>query len=282
VNAPSTVVPYPIGIPGTPWGAPERSAWLSRQQQQRSYVADVITPLESRLPADAELFQYGVLDYTRLGLARYPLLAVRSRTWHPDRPVVVVTGGVHGYETSGPSDVDFVPDPVAWTEVPESLRVLGRQRDRWHRGLCDVLWRHRRVLFNRRYGSMGWVAFPYFVFVELLAPVVEAIGLIGGVIGLALGMINIPFAILYFLVAYGFGMVLSLATLLLEELSFQRYLGIRDRLVLITWAVLENLGYRQLTVVWRLRGIWKYLRGRTDWGAMERRGLNRAVVPPAT
>ena len=63
-----------------------------------------------------------------------------------------------GYETGGPSDVDFVPDPVAWTEVPESLRVLGRQRDRWHRGLCDVLWRHRKVLFNRRYGSMGWVA----------------------------------------------------------------------------------------------------------------------------
>ena len=183
----------------------------------------------------------------------------------------------HGYETDGPSDVDFVPDPVAWTEVPESLRVLGRQRDRWHRGLCDVLWRHRKVLFNRRYGLMGWVAFPYFVFVELLAPVVEAIGLIGGVIGLALGMINVPFAILYFLVAYGFGMVLSLATLLLEELSFQRYLGIRDRLVLITWAVLENLGYRQLTVVWRLRGIWKYLRGRTDWGAMERRGLNRGA-----
>jgi cellulose synthase/poly-beta-1,6-N-acetylglucosamine synthase-like glycosyltransferase len=182
-----------------------------------------------------------------------------------------------GYETQGPSGVEFVPDPVAWTEVPESLRVLGRQRDRWHRGLCDVLWRHRKVLFNRRYGMMGWVAFPYFVFVELLAPVVEAVGFIGGIIGLALGMVNVPFAILYFLVAYGFGIVLSLATLLLEELSFQRYSGLRDRLFLVTWATLENLGYRQLTVVWRLRGIWKYLRGRTDWGVMERKGLNRAT-----
>jgi ABC-type transport system involved in cytochrome bd biosynthesis fused ATPase/permease subunit len=124
---------------------------------------------------------------------------------------------------------------------------------------------------------MGWVAFPYFVFVELLAPVVEAVGFIGGIIGLALGMVNVPFAILYFLVAYGFGIVLSLATLLLEELSFQRYSGLRDRLFLVTWATLENLGYRQLTVVWRLRGIWKYLRGRTDWGVMERKGLNRAT-----
>ena len=187
-----------------------------------------------------------------------------------------------GYETDGRSDVDFVPDPVAWTEVPESLRDLGRQRDRWHRGLCDVLWRHRDVLFNRKYGSMGLVSFPYFVFVELFAPIVEATGLILGALGLAFGLLNIQFAILYFLVAYGLGMLLSLLTLLLEELSFQRYRGIRDRLVLITWVVLENIGYRQLTVVWRLRGIWKYLRGRKDWGAMERRGLNRAASTPSS
>ena len=187
-----------------------------------------------------------------------------------------------GYETDGRSDVDFVPDPVAWTEVPESLRVLGRQRDRWHRGLCDVLWRHRDVLFNRKYGSMGLVSFPYFVFVELFAPIVEATGLIVGALGFAFGLLNIQFAILYFLVAYGFGMLLSLLTLLLEELSFQRYRGIRDRLVLITWVVLENIGYRQLTVAWRLRGIWKYLRGRKDWGAMERRGLNRAAPTPSS
>jgi len=186
-----------------------------------------------------------------------------------------------GYETGGPSDADFVPDPVAWTEVPESLRVLSRQRDRWHRGLSDVLWRHRSVMFNSRYGSMGWVAFPYFVFFELLAPVIEAGGLIGGAIGLAFGAINVRFALLFLLIAYGLGILLSLFTLVLEELSFQRYRAIPDRLLLILWAILENLGYRQLSVVWRLRGIWKYMRGRTDWGAMERRGLNRVVVPPS-
>jgi cellulose synthase/poly-beta-1,6-N-acetylglucosamine synthase-like glycosyltransferase len=187
-----------------------------------------------------------------------------------------------GFENDLPSDADFVPDPVAWTEVPESARVLGRQRDRWHRGLCDVLWRHRKVLFNSRYGAMGWVAFPYFVFVELLAPVIEAAGLIAGAIGLAMGIINIQFAILYFLLAYGYGLLLSIATLLLEEMSFQRYRRLRDRFVLITWAMLENLGYRQTTVWWRLRGIWKYLRGNKQWGAMERRGLSRGNVAPTS
>ncbi|MBS0444456.1 MAG: DUF2817 domain-containing protein [Proteobacteria bacterium] len=94
-------VPYPIGMPGMPWSAADKAAWLGRQRIQRSYAAEVVTPLEARVPAQAELFQYGVLDYARFGLATYPLYALRSRTWKPNHPVVVVTGGVHGYETSG-------------------------------------------------------------------------------------------------------------------------------------------------------------------------------------
>jgi len=94
-------IPYPIGKPGIPWDAADKAAWLSRQRVQRSYAAEVLAPLQTGLPAQAELFQYGVLDYTRFGLGSYPLYAVRSRRWDPSHPVVVVTGGVHGYETSG-------------------------------------------------------------------------------------------------------------------------------------------------------------------------------------
>ena len=101
MTTPPSITPYPIGIPGTPWGPAEKSEWLARQRPRRSYAAEVVAPLSARLPSSAELFRYGVLDYTRLGLGTYPLLAVRSRTWNPDHPVVVVTGGVHGYETSG-------------------------------------------------------------------------------------------------------------------------------------------------------------------------------------
>ena len=93
--------PYPIGTPGTPWGAAEKSAWLARQAIRRSYDAEVVAPLKAAVPARAELLQYGVLDYTRLGLPSYPLHALRSRDWNPERPTVLVTGGVHGYETSG-------------------------------------------------------------------------------------------------------------------------------------------------------------------------------------
>ena len=111
--------PYPIGTPGTPWGPAERSEWRARQRAQRSHVDDVITPLRARLPAPAELFEYGVLDYTHFGLGRFALQAVRSRSWDPALPVALVTGGVHGYETSG------VQGALQWI-ADEFIRHSGR------------------------------------------------------------------------------------------------------------------------------------------------------------
>jgi cellulose synthase/poly-beta-1,6-N-acetylglucosamine synthase-like glycosyltransferase len=184
------------------------------------------------------------------------------------------------YEEGGPGRVQFIPDPVAWTEVPDSLRVLGRQRDRWHRGLADVLWRHRRVLGRPGYGSLGLVAAPYFLLVELLAPVIEAAGLIGLVLSLALGAVNWSFAALFFALAYGFGIVISVFTVALEEWSYRAYGGLCDRLRLAAWAVTEGAGYRQLTTVWRLRGLVKYVRGKNEWGVMTRTGF--AVSDPTS
>lgn len=185
-----------------------------------------------------------------------------------------------GYEQHGPSGVVFVPDPTAWTEVPESWGVLGRQRDRWHRGLTDTLWRHRRLIGNPRYGAMGLVVFPYFVLVELLAPVVEALGLVVLAGSLAAGIIDRTFALLYFALAIGIGLILSVATLMLDQAAFMRFRRPRDLGWLVWWSVAENLGYRQMTVYWRLRGLVKYMRGRSEWGAMTRKGFS--TRPPVT
>jgi cellulose synthase/poly-beta-1,6-N-acetylglucosamine synthase-like glycosyltransferase len=182
-----------------------------------------------------------------------------------------------GVEQRGPSKVTFVPDPVAWTEVPESLRVLGRQRERWQRGLADVLWRHRGMLFNPRYGRIGWVAMPYFWIVELFGPAIEALGLVAMALALALGAVNLPFAALFLLTAYGWGLLLTLSSLLLHQVTTEQPFIVGDLPALVGWSLVENLGYRQLTVVWRLRGWWRYLRGRRDWGTMSRVGFK----PPA-
>lgn len=182
-----------------------------------------------------------------------------------------------GLEHDAPHRVVFVAFPVAWTEVPESLAVLGRQRDRWHRGLADVLWRYRDMVGRPRYGVLGLFVLPYFVVVELLGPVVEASGLVGLAVALALGAVDWSFAGLFFLVAYGLGLVLTALTLLLEERGARRYERFDDRLMMVPWLVLESLGYRQLTVLWRLRGLVGFMRGRRDWGVMTRTGF--AVDP---
>lgn len=178
-----------------------------------------------------------------------------------------------GIERGGPSAVVFVSDPVAWTEAPESLRVLGRQRERWHRGLTDVLWRHRKLAGNPRFGSLGLVGYPYFVVVELLAPVVEAVGFAALVAAAALGVVDPYFTLLFLLLSYGWGLPLSLSAVLLDEVVSRRSQTWQDRGFLVLWALLENLGYRQLTVYWRLKGIVGYLRGSHEWGTMPRRGF---------
>jgi cellulose synthase/poly-beta-1,6-N-acetylglucosamine synthase-like glycosyltransferase len=178
-----------------------------------------------------------------------------------------------GYETKSSHRIAFIPDPVAWTEVPESCRVLQRQRDRWHRGLAEVLWRHRSMMFNPRYGALGLFVFPAFVFIELLSPVVEALGLLGLAVGLIIHAVDVPFALCFFVFAYGYGVLLSVFVLIMEEWSYHRYEHLGDRLVLLGWILLESVGYRQLTVLWRLQGLIGFLRGRTSWGKMERKGF---------
>ena len=91
------MTPYPIGTPGVAWGATERAQWLSQQRKRRSYTDEVVTRIE-RLAARFDIEEYGQLDYPP---DHYRQLALRSRGWRDEHPVVLVTGGVHGYETSG-------------------------------------------------------------------------------------------------------------------------------------------------------------------------------------
>lgn len=177
--------------------------------------------------------------------------------------------------------VAFIPDPVAWTEAPETLRVLRRQRDRWHRGLLDTLVRHRRMFMNPRYGTVGTMAMPYFVFFEALGPVIELTGYLALVLGLAFGILNIEFAIAFFIVALGLGVILSVAAVLMEELRLRRYPRWIDLAKLTFYGVAENFGYRQLNTLWRVLAIISFLRGNQSWGSMERRGFDSKQPEPA-
>jgi len=172
-------------------------------------------------------------------------------------------------------EMRFLPDPVCWTEVPESLRTLGQQRNRWQRGLIDSLRIHRRMMLNPRYGIIGMVAFPYFVFFEMLAPVVELSGYIIIPISYALGIVDFPFLALFLTVTILIGVILSTGAVVLEELFYRRYPKTLDIVRLVAAAFLENFGYHQLTVWWRVKAFWDYFTGKTAWGKMERKGFTR-------
>jgi cellulose synthase/poly-beta-1,6-N-acetylglucosamine synthase-like glycosyltransferase len=180
-----------------------------------------------------------------------------------------------------PARVVFIPDPVAWTEVPTSLAVFGRQRERWHRGLISTMVAHRQVLFNPRYGATGLIAMPYFLFAELLAPVVEACGLVVTVLCTVTGVLSPLFAVAFFAAAYLFGSLLSLAAILMEEVSFHRYHRPADTLRLLAFAFIEPFGFRQITVWYRLKAFVRYLEGDHSWGRMKREGFGRPPEPTA-
>ena len=177
-----------------------------------------------------------------------------------------------GYESKRGARVVFSPDPVAWTEAPEDIRSLARQRNRWQRGLLDVLVRHRRMVLNPRYRSAGMLAMPYFVLVEALAPILEATGLILLAAGLLLGWYSTG-VLISVAVVMAAGIVTTILTLLLDDVTFRTYQGGSARLRLIGYAILEQLVYRPCTLVWRVWGTWLFLRGRGEWGVQRRQGM---------
>jgi cellulose synthase/poly-beta-1,6-N-acetylglucosamine synthase-like glycosyltransferase len=170
--------------------------------------------------------------------------------------------------------IEFVPDPVCWTEVPSDLRSLGRQRARWQKGLFDVLRRNTDMLFRRSYGRIGAFSLPYQWIFELFAPVFELVGLTAIVLAAFLGDLNHTLFIPILIYGYAFATLISIGAVLLEEITFRRYNRARDVIVLILFCFLEHFPYRQIHLIWRLQGIWQYLRGDLHWKPLKRVGFS--------
>ncbi len=178
-----------------------------------------------------------------------------------------------------PYRVVFVPDPVCWTEVPSTLRVLYRQRNRWHRGMLQSFSRHIRMFFNPRYGSVGLFAFPFALLFEALGPFVEVTGYIVVTLSFLLGILNLQFFMLFLALAVLYGVLLSVSAILLEEISFRRYPAWEDLIRLVLFGVLENFGYRQLLSGFKVMALWDFLRRKRMWGNMEREGFRAPEQP---
>ena len=173
-------------------------------------------------------------------------------------------------------DVVYIPDPLCWTEVPSSVKVLARQRSRWTRGTIETLYTHRKLFLNRKYKALGVMGYPYWLMVEYLAPIIEFFGILWFIFLLASGRLNLPFFLDLFVFVYFFAVSLSIWSVLFEEITFHKYEKRRDVLRLIGMAFLEPIFYHPLVMFLTVKGNFDKLLNRNNWGRMERKGFKKS------
>lgn len=172
-----------------------------------------------------------------------------------------------------PYRIEFVADPICWTEAPEDLATLKNQRVRWQRGLAESLTANLGLLCHPRGGVPGWVAFPFFLLFEWLGPLLEVAGFAVFLMAWAAGLLSAPAVLTFLLLSLSLGLLLSASGILLEEMSFPVYGKPHQLAILLLTMLLENLGYRQLNTLWRLWGLMLWAtRSQARWGEMRRHG----------
>jgi cellulose synthase/poly-beta-1,6-N-acetylglucosamine synthase-like glycosyltransferase len=245
-------------------------------------------------------------QWARLGLARLrSMLCISGAFMVVRKDIFMAMGGCDA--TSITDDIDFtvrlhrylhehrrgeglrleyIPDPVCYTEVPETLRIYASQRNRWQRGTLQALFRQWRMTFNPRYGLAGVFGMPFFLLFEGFSAVVEGLGYVLLPVAWLVGLIDLQGLLVLFALAIVLGTFLSVSAILLQEHTRMRAASMRDLLRLLLAGFVDNLGFHQLHVLFRIAGTFEYIvRRRRDLGSMERYGSYQQAaangVPPA-
>lgn len=163
-------------------------------------------------------------------------------------------------ETKTPYKIEYLPDPAGWTDVPDTYKVLAGQRNVWHRATMEAVWYNKSVFFNPRCGWFGMVGYPFLVFGEVFEPVVECLGYLYVILGWWFNFVNVWTIFLLLCIVLGLTFVNTVFALIIEELSFNRYPSFRSLAMLFLYSLIENIGYRQLTILWRLQGFFAFFK----------------------
>lgn len=180
-------------------------------------------------------------------------------------------------EKNEPYEVLTIPDPLCWTEVPESKDILRKQRNRWMRGTMETLWKHRKLMFNPKYRKLGMISLPYWFFFEFLGPLIEFSGYIIFIIFLLLGIINWPFFVILFALVISMGFLYSIYAILVDLVSHQVYTKRKDFLRLIFTAFSEPFYFHPIVVKAGVNGFIDYFKKSHGWGEMTRQGFNQST-----
>ena len=254
--------------------------------------------VEARLPTNffalVQALEYQrVFMVTRVGLSQLGAMAIVSGAFGLfRRDAVMEVGGYslgtvgedlelvvklhrHFRESKRPYSIRFVAEPVVWTQAPESLRDLGRQRARWQRGALETIWKHRSLALNPRYGTVGLISFGQIILLDVIGPLVAVTGYVFVPLSWAVGVLSHAHFMAFLAAVFSLGILMSVLSLVFEQVILGRIERSRDLATLGVVAVLENFGYRQLCNLWRIQGWWQYLRKREQWGPMRRKGFKR-------
>ncbi len=186
---------------------------------------------------------------------------------------VTIQRYIHEHPEEGPMKLAFVPDPGCYTEVPETWKALHSQRNFWQRAILQSLIWNRNMAFNSRYGMVGLFGYPFFLFFEALAAMIELLAYLSMPIGLYLGLTNPTELLFFFIFSVGLGAFVSICAVLLQQKTRMRQNKTRDILRLLCAGVLEHFGYHQFHVVSRLIGTYDLLiRKRLIYGYRVRTG----------
>ena len=177
-------------------------------------------------------------------------------------------------EKKEPYNIAFIPDPVCWTEAPENINLLGLQRTRWQRGLLESLLIQKKMLFNLKYGIIGLVVYPFFLFAEGLGPIIEILGFLLFFVSWSFDMVAYPLVYLFILATIVLNILLSIGSVIFEEMTYRRYPNTSMIITLIGLSFIEVFLYRPLTSWYRMVGIFQFFTGKKGgWGEMVRKGF---------
>lgn len=252
----------------------------------------VETGLPRRLLARFQTLEYlRAFLFARVTLGHLGLLTIISGAFGLfDRRLLLEIGG-YGLDTCGEDlelvvrmhrhmreqgiryRIAYLADPVCWTEVPETLRGLASQRRRWERGSVETFVKHRTMAFNPRYGRIGFVSLPLIMIVDLVGPLLAVLGYFLVPLFWLTGLLNTLFFLAYIGSSLSLSVLISVSTLIVDELEFRQFRGVREVATIAVVAIAESFGYRQFNNLCRILGIYDYLRGNAVWEEIPRRGF---------
>lgn len=190
---------------------------------------------------------------------------------------------LHRYMLENKRDyrISFVPDAACWTEAPENLSGLARQRTRWQRGALEVYFRHQDIMLNRRYGRIGFIGMPMVFIIDVISPLLELFSYILFPIVYYFKAMTFEFLLSFIFMLFMYGIFVSLLAISLEQIHLDFLRKAKYIFILFLSSIVECFGYRQINTFWRIKAAWEYFTGNTAWGEMKRAGFDENKKGPS-